>query len=68
MKDRDERGREEQDRDGTATPRARYEKPQLRRIRLTADEVLAKGCKMSTPSAGFQGTGCVSGGCFNDGS
>lgn len=64
-------GRDEQDRAGSGadpTPRARYEKPQLRRIRLTADEVLAKGCKMATPSAGFQGTGCVSGGCFNDGS
>ena len=48
--------------------RAPYDKPRLRRIRLSADEVLAKGCKTAGPSAGFQGTGCLSGGCFNTGS
>jgi len=45
-----------------------YEKPRLRSFPLAAGEVLAKGCKMAGPSAGFQGTGCVSGGCFNLGS
>ena len=45
-----------------------YEKPRLRSFPLAADEVLAKGCKMATPSSGFQGTGCLSGGCFNNGS
>lgn len=45
-----------------------YEKPCLRSFPLAADEVLAKGCKMAGPSAGFQGTGCLSGGCFNVGS
>jgi len=49
-------------------PRRGYEKPRLRSIKLNADEVLAKGCKMSTPSAGRQGTGCLAGGCFNNGS
>ncbi len=51
----------------TPTRRA-YEKPRLRRIRLAADEVMAKGCKMAMPSAGRQNTGCMSGGCFNNGS
>ena len=55
------------DRDTRGT-RRRYEKPRLRRFPLVADEVLAKGCKMPTPSAGFQGTGCLVGGCFNNGS
>jgi len=45
-----------------------YEKPRLRSFPLTAGEVLAKGCKMAGPGAGFQGTGCVSGGCFELGS
>ncbi|MFT5173283.1 MAG: hypothetical protein ACI8W7_001457 [Gammaproteobacteria bacterium] len=45
-----------------------YEAPRLRRIRLAADEVMAKGCKMATPSAGFQGSGCLSGGCSQNGS
>jgi len=48
--------------------RRRYQKPRLRRIRLNADEVMAKGCKMATPSAGQQNTGCLAGGCFNNGS
>ena len=48
--------------------RRAYEKPRLRRIKLNADEVMAKGCKMATPSAGQQNTGCQSGGCFTNGS
>jgi len=45
-----------------------YEKPRLRSFPLAAGEVLAKGCKLAGPSSGFQGTGCVSGGCFELGS
>jgi hypothetical protein len=45
-----------------------YEKPRLRSFPLAAGEVLAKGCKMAGPSSGFQGTGCVSSGCFELGS
>ncbi len=45
-----------------------YEKPRLRSFPLAAGEVLAKGCKMASPSGGFQGAGCVSGGCFELGS
>jgi len=51
-----------------ASQRKRYETPRLRNIKLNADEVLAKGCKMASPSAGRQGTGCLAGGCFNNGS
>ncbi len=51
-----------------STQRQTYEPPRLRNIKLNADEVLAKGCKMATPSAGRQGTGCLAGGCFNNGS
>ena len=49
-------------------PKRAYQKPRLRTIKLAADEVLAKGCKMATPSAGFLNTGCLAGGCFNNGS
>ena len=52
----------------TPKPKRAYEKPRVRSIKLAADEVLAKGCKMSTPSAGFLNTGCLAGGCFNNGS
>ena len=45
-----------------------YQSPRLRRIRLAADEVMAKGCKMATPSAGKQNTGCLAGACFDNGS
>jgi hypothetical protein len=45
-----------------------YEKPQLRTFPLAADEVLAKGCKMTSGFAGFQGPNCASGGCFAVGS
>ena len=48
--------------------RRTYEKPRLRRIKLNADEVMAKGCKMATPSAGQQNTGCLAGGCNQNGS
>jgi hypothetical protein len=48
--------------------RRQYEPPRLRRIKLAADEVMAKGCKMATPSAGQQNTGCLAGGCNNNGS
>jgi len=51
-----------------ASQRKSYEPPRLRNIKLNADEVLAKGCKMASPSAGRQGTGCLAGGCFNNGS
>ena len=52
----------------TPKPKRVYEKPRVRSIKLAADEVLAKGCKMATPSAGFLNTGCLAGGCFNNGS
>ena len=41
-----------------------YEKPKLRSIELTAEEVLGVGCKtrFSDP-AGVSGQGCLSGGC-----
>ena len=45
-----------------------YEKPRLRSFPLAAGEVLAKGCKMAGPSSAFQGTGCLSSGCFELGS
>ena len=51
-----------------AKSRRSYNAPRLRRIRLAADEVMAKGCKMAVPSAGQQNTGCLSGGCFGNGS
>ena len=51
-----------------STRRKTYEPPRLRSIKLNADEVLAKGCKMATPSAGRQGTGCLAGGCNTNGS
>ena len=55
-------------REHKAPRRRQYEPPRLRRIKLAADEVMAKGCKMATPSAGQQNTGCLAGGCFNNGS
>jgi len=56
-----------QDDDATKGRHA-YEKPRLRSFPLAAGEVLAKGCKMATPSGGFQAPGCAAGGCFNLGS
>ena len=52
----------------TRKPRRPYVAPRLRRIRLAADEIMAAGCKMASPSAGYQGSGCMTGGCFNNGS
>lgn len=41
-----------------------YEKPRLRSIELTAEEVLGVGCKTRfTDPAGAVGQGCLSGGC-----
>lgn len=54
--------------DDTPTGRRPYEKPRLRSFPLAADEVLAKGCKLPSGFAGFQGPGCASGGCFQVGS
>lgn len=54
--------------DDTSESRQPYEKPRLRSFPLAAGEVLAKGCKLAGPSSGFQGTGCVSGGCVQLGS
>jgi len=45
-----------------------YEKPRMRSFPLAAGEVLAKGCKMTSPTGSWQGTGCVCGGCFELGS
>ena len=56
-----------QDDDATKGRQA-YEKPRLRSFPLAADEVLAKGCKTTTPSSGFQGINCAAGGCFQIGS
>ena len=41
----------------------RYEKPCLRAIKLSADEVLATGCKTSPVSTGFGSNLCTSGFC-----
>ncbi len=54
--------------DNSKKGRQPYEKPRLRSFPLAAGEVLAKGCKMATPSAPWQGTGCLTGGCFEIGS
>ena len=54
--------------DDRAEPRRPYYKPHLRRFSLVADEVLAKGCKLSTGGASFQGPGCFPGGCVQGGS
>lgn len=40
-----------------------YEKPRLRTIKLSADEVLASGCKTSPVSTGFGSNLCTSGFC-----
>jgi hypothetical protein len=42
-----------------------YEKPRLRTIKLSADEVLATGCKTSPVSMGFGSNACMSGFCSN---
>jgi hypothetical protein len=40
-----------------------YEKPRLRTIKLSADEVLSTGCKTSPVSTGFGSNLCMSGFC-----
>jgi len=52
----------------TSKGRQPYEKPRLRSFPLAADEVLAKGCKTTTPGSGPTGANCAAGGCFNIGS
>ncbi len=42
-----------------------YEKPRLRTIKLSADEVLSTGCKTSAVSTGFGGNLCLTGACSN---
>ena len=54
--------------DDAGQGRELYEKPRLRSFPLAADEVLAKGCKTTTPGSGFQGVNCAAGGCFQIGS
>ncbi len=45
------------------TAKRGYEKPRLRIIKLSADEVLASGCKTSPFSTGFGSNLCTSGVC-----
>ena len=45
------------------TQKRAYDKPRLRIIRLSADEVLATGCKTSPVSTGFGSNLCTSGVC-----
>lgn len=40
-----------------------YERPRLRTIRLSADEVLSTGCKTSPVTTGFGSALCTSGFC-----
>jgi hypothetical protein len=42
-----------------------YGKPKLRVIQLSADEVLATGCKTSPVTTGFGSNLCTSGVCSN---
>ena len=43
-----------------------YEKPRLRTIKLSADEVLSTGCKTSPFSSGFGSNLCTSGFCSSE--
>ena len=45
------------------TAKRAYEKPRLRAIKLSADEVLATGCKTSPVTTGFGSNLCTSGFC-----
>lgn len=47
----------------SSTRKAPYVKPQIRAIKLAADEVLATGCKTSPVSFGFGSNLCTSGFC-----
>ena len=51
----------------TAPKKRRYEKPELRRIGLVADEVLAAGCKIGVQS-GPRGANCRGIPCSKPGS
>lgn len=44
-----------------------YERPEIVRVRLEADQVLGVGCKMGSDSASLITT-CVAGGCSGEGS
>jgi hypothetical protein len=52
---------------GTA-PKRRYEKPELTVIELTADEVMAVGCKSGPATNRKPGPGCQIGNCRVQGS
>jgi len=45
-----------------------YAKPRLRRIRLSAGEVLITGCKTSYGGEAFGNVPCTAGSCSGDGS
>ena len=45
-----------------------YEKPSFKTIHLVAEEVLAVGCKMATPSDGPIGFACTQANCNQEGS
>jgi len=45
-----------------------YEKPVLRTIELVAEEVLAYGCKLGTPKAGYGRPSCMVRPCTGKGS
>lgn len=45
-----------------------YVKPRLRRIRLSAGEVLIMGCKTSFGGEAFSVAPCTAGSCAGDGS
>jgi hypothetical protein len=51
-----------------AEGRKPYQKPELHVVSLTADEVLAKGCKTATGGPPPTGLGCKLGGCSQRGS
>jgi len=51
----------------TTPKKRRYEKPELRRIGLVADEVLAAGCKIGV-QAGPRGANCKGIPCSKPGS
>jgi hypothetical protein len=53
--------------DEQAAKKRRYEKPELRRIGLVADEVLAAGCKIGT-TTGPRGANCRGIPCSKPGS
>ncbi|MCP5152309.1 MAG: hypothetical protein H6983_14200 [Ectothiorhodospiraceae bacterium] len=54
--------------DEPGTSRLPYLAPQMTRVSLAGDEVLAKGCKLTGGGPSFQGPGCLPGGCFATGS